>query len=255
MEPLAPIVSRKRSRDEDNDCLIAQSHKLSQGSIYGEGMTLVGSQASSAETQTGTWSEDHLETERQAVAEAIGGLLETHTDTVQPSRIKKQCKRKCSDPQPLDLSKASSPDQTSPPIKLGIDPAIEALSDSLGTGWQALSGDMAVRAGSRGWARFIERHYAAITDVEVVLQLQLSQAYLVRTNRGFFLFSEDLKKGQLIAKTWETAVANLSTVPNIFEGTDILEAGSSPAPSSAEPSPELVQALTRIASPAAMDID
>ena len=259
MEPVAPIPSRKRSRDDDDDGLPTEpSFKPSQKPIYGEGMTLIdplSGHATTAETQTGTWFEDHLELERLASARATEALAESQTDSIQPSRVKKQCKGSCSVLKPLELSKASTPNQSSPSVATGIDPAIKALRESLGTGWQALSGDMAVRAGSRGWARFIERHYPAMTDVEVVLQLQLSKAYLVRTNQGFFLFSEDLKKGQLSAQTWEAAIANLSTVPNVFEGTEILEAESSPSSSPAETSSEAVHGLAPILSPAAMDID
>ena len=257
-EPLAPIVSRKRSRDEDDDHLTSPSHKPSQEPIHGESMALIdplSNQATSAETQTGIWFEDGLETEGLAVAQATELLIEPENDKTQWSRVKKQCKRSCSGANTLNQSKASSPDQVKPSVKLGIDPAIEALSDSLGTGWKALSGDMAVRAGSRGWAVFIDRHYSAVTDVEVVLQLQLSKAYLVRTNKGFFLFSEDLKRGQLVAQTWETAIANLSKVPNVFQGTQILVAGSTPVPSPPEPGLEPEDGIAGIASPAAMDID
>lgn len=199
--------------------------------VYGEGMTLVDSSnglAISAESQTGTWYEEQLEVERLAAVQAGNQAARSLVSDRSLPRSKFQRRSPSSD---SAVREQTVPfDHVNDPADSYVDPALDNFSHSFGE-WACVSDDHLVRSASRGWARFVERYHPSLNNVEVLLRFKLRNQCLIRANEGFFLFKEDLTEGQLVAQTWEAAVANLKAEPPVFEGTEVLMAEKSPAPS------------------------
>ncbi|KAL1899597.1 hypothetical protein Cpir12675_001365 [Ceratocystis pirilliformis] len=95
---------------------------------------------------------------------------------------------------------------------------IDELTLHLGIGWRRLSSEEHIRAAARGWARYIEMHYP-LSNVTITLESKALQSYLVESNEGFFLFSEDLRQGRLVSRTREGVLANLKTNPPVFDSS------------------------------------
>jgi hypothetical protein len=55
-------------------------------------------------------------------------------------------------------------------------------------------------------------------------------AYLVGCHEGFFLFSDDLLEGRMVARNWQDCIQNLRAHPVEYEGREILKAASTPSP-------------------------
>lgn len=108
-------------------------------------------------------------------------------------------------------------------------------------------------SGCKGYARFIEKHFD-LTDVALLLRNESLPAYLVQAQRnaifGFYLFTQDLKRGQLVAPASapETALCNLQQPSPIFSDPEILVANdqlnqvskSEASMADASPSPPLL---------------
>ncbi|KAL5612021.1 hypothetical protein BROUX41_000416 [Berkeleyomyces rouxiae] len=95
---------------------------------------------------------------------------------------------------------------------------IDELTLHLGIGWRRLSSDEHLRAAARGWTRYIELHYP-LTNVNITLESKSLQSYLVESNEGFFLFSENLRQGRLVSRTRDGVLANLKTNPPAFDSS------------------------------------
>ena len=235
-------LSRKRSRADDDEPFDAPSSaffevstpplpKLKPEPVYGEGMTLIDPSNGltiSAESQTGTWYEEQLEVERLAAAQAADLTARHQTDDPTLPRCKFQRRSPSSDAGACEQSILSS--HTQGLASLHDEPALDSISHSFGE-WACVSEDQLMRSASRGWAKFVERYHRSLNNVEVLLRFKARDQCLIRANEGFFLFKDDLTEGQLVAQTWERAVANLKAEPPIFEGTELLRAERSPAPS------------------------
>ena len=196
--------------------------------IYGEGMTLINPTsglAASAESQTGTWYEEQLELERLEAAKAAESLARIQAESTIPPSNKIQRVEAPSEAS-IATSARSAAECNS---ELYINPALDTVKHLLGTEWACISEDQLLRSASRGWAKFIDRHYPSLNNVEVLLRLRGKNAYLVRTNEGLFLFNDDLTQGRLVARTWEICVANLAIDPIVFEGEESLTAVKEPA--------------------------
>ena len=193
--------------------------------IYREGMAVIdptNSSALSTESQTGTWFEDRLEVERLVAASANGSLSKAKKDAPLIPRKRLQ-RRSCL----FDSSATAQPvksSQSTEPTTFHTNEALDTIINSLGTEWACLSDDDLLRSASRGWAKYIQRHYSSLDDVEILLRFKDKNMCLVRTNEGIFLFKEDLSEGRLVAKTWEACVVNLRATPMVFEGTNSLKA-------------------------------
>ena len=236
--PVAPNTtlstnpSRKRSREDDDDEAYNAAKVLppKPQPIYGEGMTLIdpiNGLAVSAESQTGTWYEDHLEIERLAAASAAESLARSKNRASLAPRKRLQYRSPSSN---LSVSAgAISPRHNAEPTTFHTSEFLNTIANSLGTEWACLSDDDLLRSASRGWAKFIQRHYPSLNNVEILLRFKDKNMCLVRTNEGIFLFQEDLSEGRLVAKTWEACIVNLRATPMVFEGANNLKAEKDPA--------------------------
>jgi len=233
MTPISTNPSRKRSRDEiasedEMDSLYFPSQRfntrapISEGEpIYGEGMILLNPRTGtsvSAESQTGTWYEEKLETDHSDSRPHVPTRKSVRIDSTAPV------------PRLDDIAAAIAP--SSPPKTTPDQPEIDDFTLALGIGWTRLaSEDPDTQAAARGWARYIENHYSKnIHGAEIMSKSKGLNAYLVCCHEGFFLFSDDLSEGRMVARNWETCIHSLRTHPTIYEGLEVLKADRTPVP-------------------------
>lgn len=213
-------AGRKRSIDDTDpedrapDGATIEPPKPKAEPIYGPGMTLIYPDdpgfSIAAESQTGTWAEDR-NTEKEAIAK-------------RPIAISRKSQRRDSQ---------ICPTQASPVID-DKGNTLETLMSYLGVGWKSMA-DPILEAAARGYAKYIERHYA-LANVVVMLQCDSLSAYLVRAQEGgcvesYWLFEESLNRGQLVSSTLQGTANNLRNKSNIvFEGPQIQAIAQSPSP-------------------------
>lgn len=244
-----PAAGRKRSRDEaalENDphmpCMPQNpSTHVEDGTEYGEGMVLIRKNqgyVADASSQSGTWLEE-------------SNPLATSVNIPQDTSMTRNYKS-----QRLDQTVGSSPgvdsavDITGPsanpaatfnydanpvvPVsESNKQPVVDDFTLHLGVGWRKISQDEHIQAAARGWSRYIENHYP-LSSVAITLESRGLQAYLVESAEGFYLFAEDLRKGQLVSTRADAALQNLRQSPPAFEGDQVLLAAESPEPMSAD---------------------
>lgn len=238
--PSAPCLAagRKRSRDEasinlEPDVNIPMAEESHQGWTYGEGMVLIKPETgyiADASSQSGTWLEEKSASDERA-------------------RRRQQAEQQL-DPRSHKTQRIDhSIDQTSPPSALtsgdaaGVSGTNGATVDSareqlviddftlhLGIGWRRISDDEDIQAAARGWARFIENHFA-LTNVRMCLESKGLQSYLVETCEGYFLFAENLRHGRLVSRHVDGALRNLQLSPPTFDGPEIQMEAETPQPS------------------------
>ncbi|KIX03021.1 uncharacterized protein Z518_06571 [Rhinocladiella mackenziei CBS 650.93] len=243
MTPICTNPSRKRSRDESAFGHEADGSYFAsvdtpapipeEEPIYGEGMVLLNPKTGlsvSAESQTGTWYEekaDEKALEEQAKAAQFRPKMPPSRKSVRLSQSSIRL--------PIDTSITSAP--ASPPKTAGDRPEFDEATITLGIGWTKMAlEDEAIQAAARGWAKYLENHYARyIHGAQILLKSSGLNAYLVGCQEGFFLFSEDLLEGKLVGRTWETCLQNLMSNPMAFEGEDVLRAERTPGPEAAQP--------------------
>ncbi|KAJ5434365.1 hypothetical protein N7491_004960 [Penicillium cf. griseofulvum] len=241
--PAVPKPSRKRSRDEATfeetvapSAAPAPAPKVQP--IYGEGMVLLNPQtglAISAESQTGTWYEQQSEVQQAAsapVSSRSNALIPDATDISRKSQrldksapglddiaLSSMCQR-LDDPSSNDQHRTLNAGPAPP-----AEPLVDDATRLLGIGWQRVNteGDMAPAV--RGWTKYIDNQYSAhLHDSQMLLKSRALNAYLVAAtptsghSPAFYLFSEDLTHGQLVASSWEACLQNLRSSPIIFEG-------------------------------------
>ncbi|KAJ5163573.1 uncharacterized protein N7500_005403 [Penicillium coprophilum] len=251
--PAVPKPSRKRSRDESTfEEAVAPSAPPVPAPkvqpIYGEGMVLLNSQtglAISAESQTGTWYEQEAEAQQAAaapVSSRSNALLSDATDVSRKSqRLDKSAPglddiALSSIRQRLDHSSSNDQHRT---LNAGPAPPAEPLVDDatrlLGIGWQRVNTDGDMAPAVRGWTKYINNQYSAhLHDSQMLLKSRALNAYLVTAtptsghSPAFYLFTEDLTQGQLVASSWEACLQNLRSSPIIFEGAAPLGANDRP---------------------------
>ncbi|KAJ9615600.1 hypothetical protein H2200_001675 [Cladophialophora chaetospira] len=238
MTPISTNPSRKRSRDETAfDAEVDGSYFASVSTpapipeeepIYGEGMVLLNPRTGlsvSAESQTGTWYEEKVD--ETALKEEITAA---YTRPKLPTSRKSVRLSQASIRLPIDTGIASAPD--SPP-KTAVDrPEFDEATIALGIGWTKIESESeSMQTAARGWARYIDNHYSTdIHGAQFLLRNTSLDAYLVSSQEGFFLFSENLLEGKLVGRTWETCLQNLRSQPMAFEGNDVLRAERTPGP-------------------------
>ena len=240
MTPISTNPSRKRSRDETTfeAELIGSGFPSQQVNtpapvpeeepVYGEGMTLLNPRTGlsiSAESQTGTWYEEKVETQLHTPAAS-----EQDFGQRMPTRKSVRLDSTVPLPRQDDLAAAVAP--ASPPKTLPDQPEVDDFTLALGIGWtKVASDDPDTQAAARGWARYIENHYARyIHGAEILSRSKGLNAHLVGCHEGFFLFSDDLLEGRMVARRWETCIQNLRVHPVAYEGQEILKAASTPGP-------------------------
>ncbi|KJZ72041.1 hypothetical protein HIM_08602 [Hirsutella minnesotensis 3608] len=98
---------------------------------------------------------------------------------------------------------------------------IDRFTLHLGIGWRRISGQEHMQAAARGWARFIENHFA-LSNVKICLESKSLQSYLIEATEGYFLFAENLRQGRMVSKTIDGALSNLQQSPPVFDGSETL---------------------------------
>ncbi|KAI5862255.1 hypothetical protein GGS23DRAFT_114894 [Durotheca rogersii] len=254
-------AGRKRSRDEAAINLDVEEAKLAtiepvkepeDGWVYGEGMMLIKSPSSyvaEAGSQSGTWVEEKAaakEIRRNEEARAINQQhrpslrshksqrLDLNAAVVSGHESKANRRSPVREMNPVSGASPSTTDTSSQPV-------IDNFTLHLGIGWRRISEDEHIQAAARGWARYIENHFP-VTNVRVQLESKGLQSYLIEASEGFFLFSENLRQGQLVSRDLTRAFANLKTSPPVFDGVEVMTAAESPKPAAAAAFPSVVVA-------------
>jgi hypothetical protein len=243
MTPISTNPSRKRSRDEtafegESISSYFPSQQVNtpapipeEEPVYGEGMMLLNPRTGmsiSAESQTGTWYEEKVETQLHSPAAS-----EQDFPPRMPTRKSVRLDSTVSIPRQDDIAAAIAP--ASPPKTLPDQPEVDDYTLALGIGWTKIaSEDPDTQAAARGWVKYIENHYARyVHGAEILSKSRGLNAYLVGCYEGFFLFSDNLLEGRLVARSWETCIQNLRVHPVEYEGQEILRAASTPGPDDA----------------------
>lgn len=255
--PAVPKPSRKRSRDEATfeeavAPTVPPGHQAAPASkvqpIYGEGMVLLNPQtglAISAESQTGTWYEQESEAQQATTAPVSSRSNALLSDATEVSR--KSQRLDTSAPGLDDIALSSIRQRLDDPssndqhrtLNAGPAPPAEPLVDDatrlLGIGWQRVNTDGDMAPAVRGWTKYIDNQYSAyLHDSQMLMKSRALNAYLVAatptsgSSPAFYLFSEDLTQGQLVASSWEACLQNLRSSPIIFEGVALLGAADRP---------------------------
>lgn len=107
------------------------------------------------------------------------------------------------------------------------DPTIDQYTHLLGIGWTHIGEGSERAAMARGFGRYIDNHYP-LTDLEVLLESNSMESFLVKSSEGYYLFTENLSSGQLVARTWEDTLANLQCSPVRFSWAQRLFAARTP---------------------------
>ncbi|CAG8366230.1 unnamed protein product [Penicillium salamii] len=255
--PVAPKPSRKRSRDEATfeDAIAPSAPPAPKPAsepkvepIYGEGMVLLNPQtglALSAESQTGTWYEQEAETQQATAAPISSRSNALHFDAADASRKSQRLDQSAPGLDDIALSSIRqrlndpSTDDQHRTLNAGPAPPNEPLVDDatrlLGIGWQRVSADDDMAPAVRGWTKYIDNQYSShLHSSQILIKSRALNAYLVAAtpvsglSPAFFLFTEDLTQGQLVASSWEACLQNLRSTPIIFEGAAPLAANDRP---------------------------
>lgn len=257
--PVNGKPSRKRSRDEaafeeamnapSVPSIPAPAPAKKEEPIYGEGMVLLNPRtglALSAETQTGTWYEETLE------SAAAAPSVSSHSQAFQSSQAntsgRKSQRLDPSAPRLDDIALSSVQrlqDSGTDDNRRLLDatnrspnePLVDDATRLLGISWQRITfdGDGDMAAAVRGWKKYIDKQYSAyLLDSQILMKNRALNAYLVTArpvtpfgpanSNAFYLFNDDLTQAQLVASAWETCIQNLRSNPIVFEGTQILNA-------------------------------
>ncbi|RMZ80817.1 hypothetical protein DV737_g2880, partial [Chaetothyriales sp. CBS 132003] len=247
MTPISTNPSRKRSREDDTSHdpepdgsyfpsaaeQVKTPAPMPEEPMYGEGMMLLNPQTRlsiSAESQSGTWleeKEDRDRLEQEIKAATFRPKLPTSRKSI---RLSQNAINTAPAPALVDTSPFGGA-PASPPKSAAIHPEPDDAAVALGISWTHIGTDESIQGAARGWARYIDNHYARhIHRAEIVLKNTAHDAYLVRCHQGFFLFSDDLLEGQLVATTWPRCLDNLKAHPFVFDGDERLRAERTPGP-------------------------
>jgi hypothetical protein len=243
-------AGRKRSRDEaavnlnDDAPLPAPIEPIKESEedwVYGEGMVLIKPGAgyvADATSQSGTWVEEQVVQEETRRAEAAKALQQQQNERPILRSFKSQRLEQSSAASPGQDTASPCPGSTASSAMTAIptlssdavtQPVVDDFTLHLGIGWRRISDDEHIQAAARGWARYIENHYA-ISAASIRLESKGLQSYLVEAAEGYYLFAENLKQGRLVSRTVERALANLKNSPPVFDGHETMEAAETPKP-------------------------
>ncbi|RMZ81893.1 hypothetical protein DV738_g2054, partial [Chaetothyriales sp. CBS 135597] len=242
MTPISTNPSRKRSRDDisydpDTDGsyfpstdMVNTPAPIPEEPIYGEGMVLLNPRSGysiSAESQTGTWLEEKQDREKLEEEIRAANFRPQLPTCRKAARLSQTAIKASITPASADINGAPA----SPPKSAATNPEPDDAAIALGISWTQVATDESIQSAARGWARYIDNHYARhIHGAGIVLKNTAHDAYLVRCHEGFFLFSENLLEGQLVATSWDRCLDNLKSYPFVFDGTDRLRAERTPGP-------------------------
>lgn len=240
-------AGRKRSRDEaaanlEEDYFPPQPPKEPENEEeweYGEGMTLIKPNKGytmDASSQTGTWQEEKEKAEEDA---ALAALAAQQDRPILRATKSLRLDMTATPPIAEEATTNGVVSAPSPERSAYVEPAVDDFTRHLGIGWSAISADPDIQAAARGWTKFIENHFP-VTNARIRLQSRGLASYLVEADEGFFLFQEDLKKGQLVSTILEKTLQNLSSPVPVFDGETVMEAIDSPRAAVDAPAAEAV---------------
>jgi hypothetical protein len=242
MPSAAPRTSRKRSRDEASINIDAEEAKLQTIEpvkeaedewIYGEGMVLIKKSAAyvaDAGSQSGTWVEEKAAAEEQRRNDDARAFNQQERPSLRSNKSQRLDMNSVSLPSIQPQFKRPSPDRdihnmTAP--ESTIQPVIDNFTLNLGIGWSRVNGNEHKQAAARGWAKYIENHFP-VSNVQIQLESRGLQSYLIEASEGYFLFTEDLQRGQLVSRDLNQTFQNLRASPPVFEGLDFMTAAGTP---------------------------
>ncbi|KAK5019272.1 hypothetical protein BJ546DRAFT_179759 [Cryomyces antarcticus] len=200
--------------------------------VMGPGMTLIYpddpkyTRAIDAASQTGTWAET---TAASRTPQA------THTQaSLRPiTQSRKSSRMDPSAPGPDDVALLIAPTTRREPHQ---SPPIDAITARLGISWSQIPPALLASA-IPAWTLYITKHYP-LSNVRFLFHQRNLPAYCVAAvcegREGHYLFTDDLKRAQLVAYDVDAALANLSMDPMGFEGDKVLDATESDARGGAE---------------------
>jgi hypothetical protein len=221
------ISGRKRSRDEAAVNLDPPAKPVDREEewILGPGMILIKADSkyvADACSQSGTWLEEK---------HAVAAEKRNKEDAEQREPRSHKLLRVAQPAVPASATAMSTSSPTSSTLtgQNGSEaPVVDDFTLHLGIGWRKISTDEHIQAAARGWARYIENHFP-VTNAHVRLESKGLQSYLIEASEGFFLFAENLRRGQFVSATVQGALKNLGTSPPSFDDSNVLCAAESPS--------------------------
>lgn len=176
--------------------------------------------ATTAETQAGTWFEDQLERKLRSGLEEKAVQMSDSEGQSPKRKVQRRIASSNADVTMHAKANGSSKAKVA-------DPNIDQYTHLLGIGWTHI-GEGSERASmARGFGKYIDNHYP-LTDLEVLLECNSMESFLVKSSDGYYLFTENLSSGQLVARTWEDTLANLQRSPVRFSWAQRLFAARTP---------------------------
>ncbi|BDD57133.1 hypothetical protein MPDQ_003480 [Monascus purpureus] len=115
------------------------------------------------------------------------------------------------------------------------EPLVDDATRLLGISWQRVESGGDRAAAMRGWKKYIDNQFSSyLWDSQILMKNRALDTYLVAahpmvagtsaSSLSFYLFSEDLSQARLVGSTWGDSLKNLTSVPIVFEGTEVLRA-------------------------------
>lgn len=108
-----------------------------------------------------------------------------------------------------------------------VAPTIDDYTRYLGIGWSSVAANENLQAALRGWTKYIENHFP-LHEVQIRLQSNGLNSFLVEAREGYFLIADDLKRCQMVSANLAQTFENLRGPSPVFEGVGVMEAGETP---------------------------
>ena len=186
-------AGRKRSRGDEDE--IEPDGSLPTPASY----------PMSAETQTGTWTDDKM----------------ARPFAVQELRRPSMASRKS---QRMDASVAGADNLAQLVLPANMreattEPLVDEVTRKLGISWTRMDATEAGQINQAAYAKFIANHYSSLKDVKVWFENAALPGYLVQAaniysgETEFYLFSNDLTEARLVTRDTEQLVPRLQMLP------------------------------------------
>ncbi|KAK4503438.1 hypothetical protein PRZ48_004353 [Zasmidium cellare] len=178
--------------------------------VYGPGMTLIYPEDPGydmcAESQSGTWVEEHAERKPFQLAHAK-----------RPSVTSRKSQR-------MDTT-ASGPDDLAqlvlPPSirEVTSEPLIDEATRALGISWTRMDSDEAHQIQERAYSKWIQNHYPGMKDIAIWFENKGLPAYLIAAlnayngQHEYYIFSHDLTEARLVTTEPSQLIPRLRMLP------------------------------------------
>lgn len=163
-----------------------------------------------------TISPADVQYESNPFSQSLNGSVSPMVSLSRPIAVSRKSQRLSKDMSPtcpLTTVAVTSSDRTG---------TVDRVSLILGVGWIKLdTADLAIQAAARGWARFIEKYFPELVNVEILLQSKsdsggyLARAYSSTTNAECYCrFTDDLRTYRVLAVEPGVPAENFDTALN-----------------------------------------